>query len=109
MLHSPSHMVFISWAISVKLIPRAASLSRTPSMNLETVPLIFSQVPMIASRNPSLVFQRCTKAATRTAITATMATTGAEIPLMAADSFPAIPVPLDIASFSFPMPLASAT
>ena len=91
--HRPFQMALIVSAMSEKLMPRAASRSRRPSTKFDTVVFIFSHVPRMASRKPSLVFHRCTKAATRTAITATTARTGAETPPMAAPSFPKIPVP----------------
>ena len=108
-VHKPSHTVLINAAISEKLIPRAESRSLTPSTNPLTAVLILSHVLMIASRNPSLVFHKCTNAATRTAITATTARTGAETPPRAAPSFPMIPWAPETAVFSFPKAPASFT
>ena len=92
-----------------KLKPRAFSRSTIPWQKVLTVSLMVFQVPMMASRNPSLVFHKCRKAATSVPMTATTATTGAEIPPMAAPSFPNSPVPPCTATFSLLKPFASCT
>ena len=63
----------------------------------------------MASRKPSLVFHKCRKAAVSDAITATTATTGAEMPPKAAPSLPNSPVPPCTAILSLLKPFASCT
>ena len=108
-LQKPSQIFLIAEVISSKEMPRAESRSLIPSTKFDTVVLIFFHVPRIASRKLSFVFQRCTKAATRTAITATTASTGADMPPSAAPNLPRSPVPLDTAIFSLPNPFARLT
>ena len=105
----PFQIFLMVSTMSPKSMPRAESLSRMPSTKFDTASLIRCQVPRIASRNLSFVFHRCTKAATRMAITATTASTGAEMPPRAAPSFPMIPVPALMAVFILPTAPASFT
>ena len=83
-LQSPSHTVFMTSAMSLKLNPSPFSLSTMPCVKFWKIFFICSQIAVILFRNSSFVFQRWTNAATSTAITATMATTGALMPPIAA-------------------------
>ena len=82
--HRPCHIDFTKSPKSSKLKPKALSLSTIPEVRFSKIDLIFSQISVILFRKSSFVFQRCTNAATSTAIAATTATTGAEIPPIAA-------------------------
>ena len=105
----PFQIAFRVSVISEKLMPRSANRSLIPSMKAEILALIFSQVAMIASRNPSFVFHRCTNAAARAATAAMTAMTGADMPPNAAPSFPNSPEAPDTAVPSFCAPAASLT
>ena len=106
-LQKPSHTAFSTSVMLLNSKPREFSRSTMPWQKLLTVSLICVHVAMMFSRKPSFVFHRCAKAAASTAITATIASTGALIPPMAAPSFPKIPVPLFTATISFLIPLAA--
>ncbi len=84
----PFHTAESTSVISLKLKPSAFSLSTILWQKVLAVSLMVFHVLMMASRNPSLVFHKCRKAATSVPITATTATTGAEMPPIAAPSFP---------------------
>ena len=75
-LHSPSHAAFSTSVKLSKSNPRAFSRSVMPCVNPVKVLLICSQMAMILLLNSSLVFQRCTKAATKAATAAIMASSG---------------------------------
>ena len=55
-----------------------------PDAKFEKASLMLFHVPIMESLKPSEVFHRCTKAATSVPMMATTATTGAEMPPMAA-------------------------
>ena len=59
-------------------------MSTIPEVSLSNVAFISSHIESMLFLKPSLVFHRCTNAAMSTAITATTATTGADIPPIAA-------------------------
>ena len=71
--------------------PNAFSLSVMPCAKPLNTDLILSQMAIMLFLKSSLVLHRCTKAATSTARIATTATTGAEIPPIAAPTFPITP------------------
>ena len=75
-MHSPSHAAFSTSVKLSKSNPRAFNRSVMPCVNPVKVLLICSQMAMILLLNSSLVFQRCTKAATRAATAAIMASNG---------------------------------
>ena len=89
--------------------PRAFSLSTMPWQKAWILLTIPFQMAVMAFRNSSLVSHRCLNAATRTAMTAITASTGAEMPPRAAPSLPKIPVPALTATPSFFTPVASFT
>lgn len=71
--------------------PNALSLSVMPFANPLKISLMRFQIAIILSRNSSFVFHRWIKAATNVPIIATTATTGAEMPPIAAPTFPITP------------------
>ena len=99
-------MAFRTSVIFLKSKPRALSRSVIPWAKAWNLALIPSQIAMILLRNSSLFFQRFTKAATRTAITATTASTVPDTQPRA--TFSALKTPPDfftaLVTFSTPLP-----
>ena len=90
-LQSPFQMADTTSLKFWKSNPKAFSLSVMPCAKPLNTDLILSQIAIMLFLKSSLVLHRCTKAATSVPITATTATTGAEIPPMAAPTFPMMP------------------
>ncbi len=96
-LQNSVHIFFIPSTTSpkpLKLIPSADSLSFMQSAKSVKVFFMLFHMAVTFSLNSSFVFQRVTKAATSVPITATTATTGADIPPIAVTSLPMVPVPV---------------
>ena len=75
-MQKPSQTAFSTSVIFLKSKPRAFRRSVIPWANAWNFAFRPSQIAVTLLRKSSLVFQRCTKAATRTAITATTAPIG---------------------------------
>ena len=87
--------------------PRLFSFAVISCAKAENVALMPFQISVIAVRNSSFVFQRFINAATSVPMTATAATTGAEMPPKAAPSFPNNPDALPTFDASADTPFAN--
>lgn len=108
-LQNPFQIAFSTSVMFWKSKPKALIFSTISWQKPCTVVTIPFQISVMAVRNPSLVFHRFMKAATRTPITATTAMTGAEIPPRAAPSFPKMPLAPEMLVIRSLAPWASFT
>ena len=99
-------MVFSTSVMSLKSKPRPLMRWISWSQKPFTLETMSFQMPVMAVRNSSFVFQRFINAATSVPMTATTATTGPDKPPSAAPSFPNTPLALPTWVMSNRVPFA---